>query len=132
MAISGIGILFTIIIIAFVLQLSPVRLFTILILGILGSFLLNTLNLIIDVIRPKLVWNDPQEAVKQNLNGFFSILLTFVSLIIWGVLSALLFKIGIPEGWVYIILGLSAAILSVPSLAILYTLAESSYRKLEL
>ena len=49
------------------------------------------------MIRPKLVWNDPQEAVKQNLNGFFSILLTFVSLIIWGVLSALLFKIGIPK-----------------------------------
>jgi ABC-2 type transport system permease protein len=88
--------------------------------------------LIIDVLRPKLEWNDPQEAVKQNLNGFFSILLTFIALGCWGGLSILLFNLGIPEGWVYVILGLSTAVLLIPSLIILYSLAEASYKKLEI
>ena len=132
MAISGMGILVTIALIAFILQLPFTRLLVILILGTLGSFLLNILNLIIDVLRPKLEWNDPQEAVKQNLNGFFSILLTFIALGCWGGLSILLFNLGIPEGWVYVILGLSTAVLLIPSLIILYSLAEASYKKLEI
>ncbi len=132
MSISAIGIAVTLALVAIVLQLPLLRLLIVLILGLLGNLLLNILNLIIDVIRPKLEWNNPQEAVKQNLNGFFSILLTMVSLGCLAGLSVFLFDMGLSEWWIYIILGVIAGILSLLSLKVLFTLAEKAYKKLEI
>ena len=98
MSISAIGIAVTLALVAIVLQLPLLRLLIVLILGLLGNLLLNILNLIIDVIRPKLEWNNPQEAVKQNLNGFFSILLTMVSLGCLAGLSVFLLIWDFPNG----------------------------------
>ena len=41
--------------------------------------MLNTMTLIIDVLRPKLEWNNPQEAIKQNMNALLSMLLSLIS-----------------------------------------------------
>lgn len=38
---------------------------------------LNIIQFIIDAIRPMLEWDNPQKAMKQNLNVLFSILITF-------------------------------------------------------
>ncbi len=131
MAISGLGILVTIVVLAVILPLPFERILIILILGSLGTFLLNILNLVIDIVRPKLEWNDPQEAVKQNLNGLFSILVTILFMALFGGLTAILFSIGCTEWLTYLILGLVMAVLTVPSMWMLYALAEKQYKNLE-
>ena len=55
---------------------------------ILGSFLsivmTNLFGVLIDLIRPKLVWEQEASAVKQNLNGFLSMMLSFVLAIVFA------------------------------------------------
>ncbi|MCM8900328.1 hypothetical protein KVG29_03690 [Caldicoprobacter algeriensis] len=131
MAISCLGILVTTTVLGIVLRLSLLRLFIIFTLCLLGNLLLNALNLLIDLLRPKLEWNDPQEAVKQNLNGLFSILFTFAALAVFAVLTVLLVKAGISEWIIYAVLGLVMGLLTIPSTAALYALAETQYKKIE-
>jgi ABC-2 type transport system permease protein len=38
---------------------------------------LNLLQMIIDIKRPTLDWDNPQRAMKQNLNGMFSLAIIF-------------------------------------------------------
>lgn len=131
MAISGIGIVVTTAVIGIALKLSIIRMFTIFILCLLGNVLLNALNLLIDLLHPRLEWDNPQEAVKQNLNGLFSILFTLAVLALSAILTALLVQLRASEWIIHAALGLTMGFLAIPTLAILYTLAESQYRRLE-
>lgn len=132
MAISCLGILVTVTALGMVFKLSLLRLLVIFVLCLLGNLLLNALNLLIDLLRPKLKWNDPQEAVKQNLNGLFSILFTFAALAVFAVLTVLLVKTGISEWLIYAILGLVMGLLAIPSAASLYAMAGAQYKKIEI
>lgn len=131
MAISGIGVVVTTAVIGTALKLSIIRMFTIFILCLLGNVLLNALNLLIDLLHPRLEWDNPQEAVKQNLNGLFSILFTLAVLALSAILTALLVQLRASEWIIHAALGLTMGFLAIPTLAILYTLAESQYRRLE-
>lgn len=129
MSISGIGMIVSTAVVGTVLKLSIIRIFVIFILCGLGNIFLNSLNLLIDLIHPRLEWDNPQEAVKQNLNGLFSILITLAVLPLSYLLIFLLLNVS--EWIIYAALGLLMGILSVLALAILYNLAESRYMKLE-
>lgn len=131
MALSLLGLIIVVLSLYFVLQVSLVRLTAIIILGILGNLLINIANLMVDVLRPKLDWNDPQEAVKQNFNAFFGIIITFILLGILGTLSAILTIKQFPEWWVYIILAITIITLSIPGLYGLFNLADRRYRDIE-
>jgi len=131
MAMSGVGIVITTVVVGIVVQLSVIRMFTIFVLCLLGNVLLNTLNLLVDLIHPRLEWDNPQEAVKQNLNGLFSMLLTLAVLALSVLLIAIFFKLKASEWIIYAVLGLALGLLSIPCLKILYNLAESQYRRLE-
>lgn len=61
----------------FLLGIALYRILIILMLGLLTNVLINILGLMVDVFRPKLEWTDPQEAIKQNINVFFSMLASF-------------------------------------------------------
>jgi len=52
--------------------------------ALLISYPVATAGILIDVIRPKLVWTNPQEVIKQNLNVVFAML---AGLLIAGVLG---------------------------------------------
>lgn len=45
--------------------------------GSLCTFFLNLVQVVVDAVRPSLDWDNPQKAMKQNLNGLFSILIVF-------------------------------------------------------
>lgn len=115
----------------FFLEVSPYRLISIIILGLLASGLINVLGLMVDVLRPKLEWNDPQEAIKQNFNVFLGMLISFLVMAILGGISIILILNKIPEFLVYAALGLTTIILLVPSLCGLFALANIQYRNLE-
>lgn len=53
--------------------------------GALATGALNAGGLTIDLIRPLLKWEDPQRAIKQNLNGLFGLLIGVVGAVIAGV-----------------------------------------------
>lgn len=129
--ISFIGLILMAIPLYFVLHIAPIRLLLLTLLALLANGLINILGLMVDILRPKLEWNDPQEAMKQNLNVFFSLLLSWIVIGVLGVISVILILSNIPEAWVYSILAIVIIILAVPSLYGLFALGQKQYRKLE-
>jgi ABC-2 type transport system permease protein len=101
-------------------------------LGFLATGLINVLGLIVDLLRPKLSWNDPQEAIKQNLNAFFSLLIALLVITVIAIASIILISAQIGEFWVYGILALIIVVLLVPSIYGLFSLANFRYKSIEI
>ena len=53
---------------AFITNITLENIFWIAILGLIGSIPMTELGMIVDIFRPLLDWDDPQKAMKQNLN----------------------------------------------------------------
>ena len=51
-----------------VVKLDILIILLIIFLGLLGSIPMTQIGMIIDILRPMLDWNNPQKAMKQNLN----------------------------------------------------------------
>ncbi|NMA65845.1 MAG: hypothetical protein GX957_06330 [Clostridiaceae bacterium] len=89
------------------------------------------LGLLVDLMRPKLNWNNPQEAIKQNMNAVLGMLIGFVVIFIFGVISFFLIKAELSE---YLIIAIIAALLiasSYISIKVLNNTAQKAYRKIE-
>jgi len=130
-SVSEIGILLTAILLAAFLKISIVKTLVIIILGTLGTMLLSALNLLIDVLHPKLVWNNPTEAMKQNMNSLIGMLASMLVLFILAGISILMLIKGLSEWLIYIVLGVVMCIASIISLKGLFAVAERQYRKTE-
>lgn len=67
------------------LSLEPLMLFLAVILGVAASLPAILISLFIDLLRPYLSWDNPQKAIKQNLNVVFSMLAAgLVEVLIFG------------------------------------------------
>lgn len=78
MLLTTLTVLPTIILLSVILRLSLIYYLGI-ILGMLSAAMVSSLiGLMIDVIRPKLNWTNPQQAMKQNFNIFISSILSFL------------------------------------------------------
>jgi ABC-2 type transport system permease protein len=75
--ISFIGPLIGTIAIGVILNASVFEIILAFIISALTITFLNIIQFIIDAVRPMLEWDNPQKAMKQNLNVLFSILITF-------------------------------------------------------
>jgi len=130
-SIACLGVIMTAIVLAvFIMPVSSVVLITLL--GFTGSVPLTAFSLMIDMAKPKLIWNNPQEAVKQNMNGLLGML---VSLLILGVLTAaviMMIKLGIYWWAIYIILALIMSGLGVLSMIIMLNSSEKRYGLIEI
>ncbi|MCX8128494.1 MAG: hypothetical protein N3I35_00140 [Clostridia bacterium] len=130
-AVEAIGIAIAGIVLIAFLNVAITKVLILFVIAVLASVLLIVLNLMIDVIRPKLEWTNPQEAVKRNINGLIGILLTmFMMGILFGI-SMLLIFLGLSEGTVYLSLIVITVLLTIPSAIGLFALAEHRYSKLE-
>ena len=87
--ISFIGIVFMLVPFAFVLKIPVLSTLLALIAAIMSGILINYLGIIVDMIHPKLVWEQEAAAVKQNLNSVFTMIPGF------GLGIALFFTIGL-------------------------------------
>lgn len=85
---SFISILFLLVAAAWFLNISPMFLLICLLVALPGVVLINVLGILIDIHMPKLAWTSEQEAVKQNLNPLFAIL---VALLTAGITVVLVF-----------------------------------------
>jgi len=69
------------------LPLRPAELLLVIVIGLLASLPAIVASLLIDLIRPYLNWDNPQKAIKQNIN-------VILAMLAGGVIYALLFLAG--------------------------------------
>ena len=98
LVVSFFGILFSLIAAVVILRMHPIVIILILVMSIQGMIFMNYLGMIVDLIRPKLVWEQEAAAVKQNLNAAFTMIPAFAL----SFLPFLLLKY-LPNNWFTVI-----------------------------
>lgn len=98
LAVSFLGIVFSLIVAVILLRMHPIVIILILVMSIQGMIFMNYLGMIVDLIRPKLVWEQEAAAVKQNLNAAFTMIPAFAL----SFLPFLLMKY-LPNNWFTVI-----------------------------
>lgn len=73
LGVQGLGIIALLVSSIFIVKLDIVSIVLIIILGLLGSIPMTQIGMIIDILRPMLDWDNPQKAMKQNLNVLISL-----------------------------------------------------------
>lgn len=104
----------------------------IIILGIVGSISLTAFNIMVDMSRPKLIWDNPQEAVKQNINSLLGMLISFLMLGLLAIAAVLMIKAKMSPWVIYLILGLFMSGLGIVGLSTMLTSAEKRYGSIEI
>jgi len=80
---------------AFLIEINIIMVLGIVILGLLASIPIIELSMLIDILRPLLDWDNPQKAMKQNLNVLFSMALgvLYILLLVSLTLALIMVKI---------------------------------------
>jgi len=111
------------------LKLSTIGIVTIL--SILGSIPVTELAMFIDITRPLLDWDNPQKAMKQNMNVFFSLLVGMAYLAGCAILVFMMLKFGLNAITIYMITGFVFLILSVLLFKALSRFTAKRFREIE-
>ena len=101
----------------------PIPLFlTSIVLALIAVVFINYFSILIDVLRPKLVWESEQAAVKQNMNFLFTMIPSFgiSALLIYVVLNDIITFTLLP----YLI----AVVLLLATAAIIVILSKTAYK----
>jgi len=130
--IQSIGILVTAVVFALLTKISFLRMIVLILLGIIGTVALVAVNLLVDVLRPKLDWKNPQEAVKSNMNSLLGMLATFAILGVLSAVAVAMVLIGLPHWLVYLLLGVLMAVFSVSVTIGLFAVSEYKYARIEI
>src|SRR5690606_14745838 len=129
--ISVIGVVTTGIVLLVFFKIPVLKVAALVILGCLGSIPMTAVNLLVDILNPKLEWTNPQEAMKRNINGLFGMLASMIIILIFTALVIVMVVLKLPEWGIYLILGLAMTGMAVPAVAVLLNTAERKYVKLE-
>lgn len=76
--VSLVTIILTLVVFLFMIELPSLFYLLTLIISILSSLAFNAFSIIPDLISPKLNWTNENQAVKQNMNSVFTLLLSMV------------------------------------------------------
>lgn len=130
-SISFVGAFFSAVVAMFSFRVDFVT--TIMVIILCGAALIPTsaAGILIDLSRPKLTWNNPQEAIKQNFNAVLAMLLGIVIISIFGVIGYFIATLNLN---IYIIFGIMTAVILITSylfLIIIKKTAEGAYAKIE-
>ncbi|NLX64729.1 MAG: hypothetical protein GX022_08170 [Clostridiaceae bacterium] len=92
---------------------------------------ISAVGIYIDLMRPKLVWNNPQEAIKQNFNVVVAMLLGFVAITIFGMIGYFV-AVSIPNSFAaFVIMLVILLAFSYISVKILKNVAQGAFRRIE-
>lgn len=112
----------------------PLKLSTILIvtiLGLLGGIPITELAMLIDISRPLLDWDNPQKAMKQNMNVFFALLLGMAYLVVNVLLVLFMFKIKMNSLMIYLSLVVIYIVISIVLFKVLSSFTTKRFREIE-
>lgn len=115
----------------FLLRLTWADTMALVVLGLAAAAAVTALGILIDYSRPFFDWEDPQRAVKNNLNVLFIMIITLLFMAITGGISVGLAFFA-PWWLGYSILLLFVTGISVSLYLWILTLAEKKYRQYEL
>lgn len=132
LVISFMGILIIGIIMAAVLKYPLIKLPILVILAIMGALVIIILDLIIDLIHPKLDWTNPHEAVKTNLNGLFGLIAAMLFMGVESVIAVSMVLMKLPEFSIYSALFMLDAVILVPGFITLTGLSGRRYKNIEM
>lgn len=130
-AVSALGVLATAVILAAFIGVSLPRVLTVTLIALLAAVVFNSAGLMLDLLHPKLKWNSEQEAMKQNINGMFILLITMLFTGLLAVPAAILLIAGAAEWIVFAALILLAAAAASAGWLGMLSLADNRYGKLE-
>lgn len=132
LAISVIGILIIGIIMAAVLKYPLVKLPLLVVLATMAALVIIVLDLIIDLIHPKLDWTNPHEAVKTNLNGLFGLIAAMLFMGFLSIVAVSMALMRLPEYSIYAVLFILNTIILIPGLILLNGMSERRYKSIEM
>jgi len=95
------AIIFMLLALQLALPLSLSQMFLTLLVGLIVSLPILAVGVLIDKINPKLDWDEPQKAVKQNFNVVFNMLLGVGYILLLGFISMQLVKLEFSIGLIY-------------------------------
>lgn len=130
LGVQALGIIALLISLVFIVKLDILSIILIILMGLLGSIPMTQLGMVIDILRPMLDWDNPQKAMKQNLNALISL---GVGALYLGGLVFLTIKI-IDKFYLSFIFGLLALIFILTALIlfkILKVLISKQFQELE-
>lgn len=126
-----IGLVVTAVVLIVFAKIAIIRIVVLIIISLAASTLLTIVSLMIDVVRPKLEWSSPQEAVKRNINGVLGMVATMIVLVVLAALTAIMMVLNLPEILVYLLLTLIIIVLTILAAKGLFAIAEARYSKIE-
>ncbi len=92
---------------------------------------ISAVGIYIDLKRPKLIWNNPQEAIKQNFNVVIAMLLGFVLVSVFAAIGYFITTFGLNTFAVFGIMLIIILAFSYLSILVLKNVAEGAYRRIE-
>jgi ABC-2 type transport system permease protein len=130
-SISFMGALMAVIISAFSFQIPLDMCFLILLLCSLALVPMNAAGILIDLVRPKLLWNNAQEAIKQNANVVIAMVAGFFILFLYGLLGYFVLSFMTSLYGVFAIMASALILFSVLSFSLLNRVSRDAYQKIE-
>ncbi|WP_353093461.1 hypothetical protein [Tissierella praeacuta] len=127
LAVQILGIIALLISLVFIVKLDILSIILIIFLGLLGSIPMTQLGMIIDILRPMLDWDNPQKAMKQNLNVLIAM---GIGALYVGGLIFLVIQI-IDNVDIYLIYGLLTLIFSISSVILFWALKKLITKQFE-
>ncbi|NLZ39178.1 MAG: hypothetical protein GX893_06180 [Firmicutes bacterium] len=115
---------------AFVTHWSAVELLLVIIIGLCISLPSITIGLLIDLIRPYLNWDNPQRAIKQNVNVVFGMVGTMATYFLLFQVAKFLFMNQYSDFMIYGGVILSSLILGAIPYFIMQKIADRRYREI--
>jgi ABC-2 type transport system permease protein len=131
LSMSLLGILTTAVAAGFALGIPVFSLIAGALTAALASAAICAIGVAIDLARPKLNWESEQQAIKQNMNAVFTILLSLLLIIILGILAFVMITSGMPAAGIWGVLAGICAVLAVLLYAAMMSKAEKGYEKLK-
>ncbi|MDN5327328.1 MAG: type transport system permease protein [Moorella sp. (in: firmicutes)] len=113
------------------LHLPPAYLAIMFVLGLLSSWPVAALGLMVDLSYPRLDWVDPQQAMKGNFNGLIAMVLTLPLVLLLALSAFLLSRLGQGYNSIVTLLALELAFTGLATTRILEGMAEKRFRGME-
>ena len=129
--VQAIGIVCLIVVLPFLIKIDLENIIGIIALGMLGSIPVTLLGMSVDILRPLLDWDNPQKAMKENLNVLIGMGIGALYILIVGLLVYLLLKIDVNIYLIYLSMGLIFCLSSYFLFKILTKLVERQFINLE-
>lgn len=114
-----------------ILPLRPLELVLVVILGLITSLPAIVVSLLIDLLRPYLNWDNPQKAIKQNLNVVFAMLAGGIIYALTVLAGWLTYQFTGSDLLVYLVVSTVSLVIGGLLYLLLIRIAPNRYRSIE-